>query len=72
MGSHGNARCDYSNTNVSHRKALLNAIDVVNAEAGHVRDLTVIVSTRTILQAVAKMPKISFSFSLLLLSIPAH
>ncbi len=72
MGPHGNARCDYSNTNVSHRKALLNAIDVVNAEAGLVRDLTVIVSTRTILQAVAKMPKISFSFSLLLLSIPAH
>ena len=46
---------DYSNTNVFHRKALLNAIAAVNAEVVLTRDLTVVVSTRNMIKALPKV-----------------
>ena len=43
---------DYSNTNVLHRKALLRAIDSVNAIGVEHEDITVVVSTRNMIRAL--------------------
>lgn len=43
---------DYSNTNVLHRKALLRAIDSVNAMGVGHEDITVVVSTRNMVRAL--------------------
>ena len=43
---------DYSNTNVLHRKALLRAIDSVNAMGIKHEDITVVVSTRNIIRVL--------------------
>ncbi|MGU9962172.1 MAG: glycosyltransferase [Candidatus Puniceispirillales bacterium WSBS_2018_MAG_OTU23] len=46
---------DYSNTNILHRKALLNAIEAMNAKTDFARDLTVVVSTRNMIKALPKV-----------------
>ena len=37
---------DYSNTHAFHRKALLNAVERVNAATTMTEDLTILISTR--------------------------
>lgn len=46
---------DYSNTNVLHRKALLRAIDSVNAMGVEHEDITVVVSTRNMIRALPQV-----------------
>lgn len=45
---------DYSNTNITHRKALLRAIERLNAERPPARDLTLVVSTRNAIKALPR------------------
>ena len=49
---------DYSNTNVLHRKALLRAIDSVNAMGIEHEDITVVVSTRNMIRV---LPQVIFN-----------
>ncbi|MDB4851996.1 glycosyltransferase [Alphaproteobacteria bacterium] len=46
---------DYSNTNVLHRKALLRAIDSVNAMGIEHEDITVVVSTRNMIRVLPQV-----------------
>ena len=45
---------DYSNTHAFHRKALLNAVERVNAATTMTEDLTILISTRNMVKALPR------------------